>query len=99
MFDSWFALTFKMAELGFEAQNIVALRLMRLAAGGSSGQAEATRMVGEKISALGEAHIAGTTAVVKRRSVNVVAQKIIRIYEKRIRANRRRLSGHRGSRA
>jgi hypothetical protein len=93
MVESWFSLTCKFAGLGFEAQNVVVLRLMRLAAGGTSGQAEATRMISEKISALGEVRRTGTTAVIAGRPANVVAQKILRIYEKRIRANRRRLSG------
>jgi hypothetical protein len=93
MFDSWFALARKAAQLGFEAQNVVALRLMRLAAGGTLGQSETMRMVSEKILALGEAQITGTAAVVAGHSATAVAGKILRTYEKHIRANRRRLSG------
>jgi hypothetical protein len=52
MLHSWFALVCTVARLGFEAQNVVALQLMRLAAGGTSGQTEARRMIGEKFAAL-----------------------------------------------
>jgi hypothetical protein len=33
MFSSWITLTFNAARLGWEAQNVIALRLLRLAAG------------------------------------------------------------------
>jgi hypothetical protein len=93
MFASWFSLAAKAAQLGFEAQNVIALRLMRLAAGGTSSHAEAMRMISEKFAAIAEAQIIGTAAVASGRSSNVVAGKILRSYKKRVRANRRRLSG------
>jgi hypothetical protein len=65
MLDSWFALTCKMVQLGFAAQNTAVLRLMRLAAGGTSSQLEATRIVNEK-PALAEVRIIGTTAGVTK---------------------------------
>ena len=93
MFHSWFTLAFKAAQLGFEAQNVVALRLMRLAAGGTIGQIEAKRMVREKCSALAEAQRIATSGAVARRPPDVVAGKILRTYKKRVRANKRRLAG------
>ena len=45
MFNSWFALTFQAAQLGWEAQNVVALRFVRLAGGGAAGAKEAQLMV------------------------------------------------------
>jgi hypothetical protein len=45
VFHSWFALTFQAAQLGREAQSVMALRLMRLAGGGAAGVKEARLMV------------------------------------------------------
>jgi hypothetical protein len=92
LFSSWFALATKTAQLGFEAQNVIALRLMRLAAGGKSGQAEASRMISEKYSALAEVQMIAAMGVSAGRSSEVVAGKILRSYEKHVRANQRRLS-------
>ena len=41
--------------LALEAQSVIALRLMRIAAGGALARSETTRMVTEKVQALGEA--------------------------------------------
>jgi len=41
--------------LALEAQTVIALRLMRIAAGGALARSETTRMVTEKVQALGEA--------------------------------------------
>ena len=41
--------------LALEAQSVIALRLMRIAGGGALARSEATRMVTEKVQALGEA--------------------------------------------
>ena len=38
-------------QLGFEAQQVIALRMMRVVAGGARGQGEARRMVAEKSAA------------------------------------------------
>ena len=51
MLKPWLALTYKTIQLGLDAQNVVALRLTRLAAGGARGQNEVRRMVTEKIAA------------------------------------------------
>ncbi len=47
IWENWFALS--------EAQNVIALRLMRMAAGGAKGTSEARRMVTEKFAAALEA--------------------------------------------
>ena len=67
-----------------EAQVVMALRMMRLAGGGAIAQAEATRMVTEKGAALMEA--ASTLAM------GGSAQKVVRGYRTRVRANKRRLT-------
>ena len=89
---SWIEFTFKFMRLGLAAQNVAAHRLMRLAAGGTAGQAEASRMISEKFASLAEAQIIGTMGAITGRSADVVAGWIFRTYHKRVHANRRRLS-------
>ena len=75
-----------------EAQCVTALRFIRLAAGGAPAQSEARRMFTEKIQALGEAQSAAAVAMIKGRSSRNVAKKVLRVYKKRVRGNRRRLT-------
>jgi hypothetical protein len=92
MLNPWLALSFQAARLGWEAQNVMALRLMRFAGGGAAGQSEAHRMVSEKVAALTEAHAAAMTVAIKGGNVPAMAKKIMRVYNKRVRGNKRRLS-------
>ncbi len=92
MLNPWIALGFQTIQLGMEMQRVIALRLMRLAAGGSSGRTEASRMIAEKIAAAGEVQMAAASALVTGRPDNVVAGKVLRVLRKRVRANKRRLS-------
>jgi hypothetical protein len=55
MLKSWVKLTSDAALLGFEAQQVIGLRLLRIAAGGEAASFESERMVTEKIAAFGEA--------------------------------------------
>jgi hypothetical protein len=92
MWSAWFALSTQAARLGWEAQGVAALRLMRLAQGGARGQSEAQRMVAEKAAALAEAQTAAAAAAITGGSGNRVAKKVLRVYRKRVRRNRRRLT-------
>jgi len=67
-----------------EAQVVMTLRMMRLAGGGASAQTEVTRMVAEKGVALMEA---ATTV-----AMGGSAEKVVRGYRSRVRANKRRLT-------
>ena len=49
MLNPWFALTFKAIQLGIDAQNVMTLRMMRLASGGTGARNEMTRMVIERL--------------------------------------------------
>jgi len=62
MLRPWFALSFKAVQLGIDAQNVMALRMMRLASGGTPAQNEMTRMVIEKATAAAEAQLAAVGA-------------------------------------
>lgn len=92
MLNPWIALGFQTMQLGMETQGVIALRLMRLAAGGARGRTEASRMVAEKIAAAGEVQMAAASALVTGRPDNAVAGKVLRVLRKRVRANKRRLS-------
>ena len=72
MFNPWLTLTLRTFELGIEAQNVVALRLLRIASGGASGQAEVNRMVTEKIEAVAEAQAVAAAAVMNGQDHHVV---------------------------
>jgi hypothetical protein len=90
--NAWFALSSEAALLGLEAQCVIALRLIRLAAGGALAESEARRMITEKVEALGEAQAAAAIASINGRNSNKVAEKALGVYKRRIRANRRRLT-------
>jgi len=80
-------------QLSVEAQTVIALRMMRLAAGGVHAHDEAQRMVTEKIVAVAEAQTAAIAAMMNGHKDHVVAAKALGAFKKRIRANKRRLSG------
>ena len=90
--NEWCALSLRTAQLGWEAQSVIALRLMRLVGQGSRSQTEAHRMVTEKVAALAEAQAAAVTTIIKGGKSSRVAKKILGVYKKRVRANRRRLT-------
>ena len=70
--------------LSFEAQHVIGLRMMKLAMGGKNAQAEASRMVTEKIA---ESMAVAATLMSGGSGQAVVAQ-----VRKRVRSNSRRLS-------
>jgi hypothetical protein len=84
MFRTWLALTADGARLAMEAQQVIGLRALRIAAGGALAQAEFTRMVTEKAFASAEA---ATTV-----AMGGSTRKVVRRYRARVKANARRLS-------
>lgn len=92
MFYPWFFLTFKAVQLGFEAQSVIALRMMRLAAGGATGRTEARRMIADKIAAGAEVQAVAASSVALGHKHTVTAGKVLRVLKRRVRANKRRLS-------
>jgi hypothetical protein len=84
MLAAWMKLAFTSAQAWQEAQVVMSLRAMRLARGGALAQAEATRMVTEKSAALVEAAMTVATGG--------SAEKVVRGYRTRVRANKRRLT-------
>ena len=92
MFNPWFDVALKAIQLGVEAQSVIALRMVRLAAGGALAQSEAQRMVMEKIAAVAEAQTAVAAGILNGHEDHVVANKALGTFKKRVRANKRRLS-------
>jgi hypothetical protein len=81
---SVFEIWWNVGMLAAEAQQVMWLRCMRLAAGGATASAEAQRMVSEKVAFAAPAAagiLMGDSAV-----------KVAKRYRKKVRANRRRLS-------
>jgi hypothetical protein len=70
--------------LGVEAQQVMWLRAIKIAAGGKAGDREARRMVSEKVTAAGKAGLDLATG----KSVGGV----VKGYRRKVRANRRRLA-------
>ena len=91
IWKSWLVLFSQAAWLTWEAQTIVALRLMRLAQGGALAQTEAQRMVAEKGAAMTEAQGVAAAAIMGGGS-HRVARKVLGVYRKHVRGNRRRLT-------
>jgi hypothetical protein len=84
MLSSWLVMAMEGTRLAMEAQRVVALRLMKVAAGGAGARMEVARMMTEKAVAATEA--AATMAMGGSR------RKVVRGYRTRIRQNKRRLS-------
>lgn len=92
MLNPWLTFSLKAFQLGVEAQNVVALRMMRLATGGAGAEVEMSRMILEKAAAIAEAQFAAATAAAAGKADHVIASKALTVFRKRVRANRRRLS-------
>jgi hypothetical protein len=92
MWNPWFGLSVQGARLLWDAQTVIALRLMKLGLGGAKAQSEAQRMVSEKFAAFMEAQVSVATAAMMGNSGDRVAKKVLGVYRKRVRRNRRRLA-------
>jgi hypothetical protein len=89
---AWLGLSLQGANLAWDAQSVIALRLMRLGMGGAKAQAEARRMLSEKFAAAAEVQVGATAAAMLGQNSHRVAKKAFSAYRKRVRRNRRRLA-------
>jgi len=80
MFTAWMKFAFDAARLCQETQEVMGLRMMKLAFGGPAGQLEAQRMVAEKGFAFAEA--AGSIAA------GVPIEQVVNRYRGHVRANK-----------
>lgn len=86
IFRDWFGLTADMLRLGFEMQQVIGLRVLKVAAGGAAAEAELARMVAEKTAAFAEA----TSTLAS----GGTPQRVLRRLRTHVRANQRRLTKH-----
>ena len=88
--NPWMKLGWESWALGLEAGAVIGLRTMKIAAGGAAGEAEARRMVTEKVDAMTEL---GTMAMVGGLGCTPVdaLDKTLSHYRKKVTANRHRL--------
>lgn len=89
--NPWFALGWSAWSLGLEASSVIGLRTLKIAAGGPAGEAEAQRMVAEKIDAglaLQTMALTGGLGF----TPHTAAARTLTHYRRKVRANRRRLS-------
>jgi hypothetical protein len=77
--------------LGLEASAVIALRTLKIAAGGPAAEAETRSMVREKIEAGLELQVLALTGGLGA-TAHEAAAKSLAHYRRRVRANRRRLS-------
>jgi hypothetical protein len=83
-YSNWFSFAADVAILSMAAQQVIALRMLKLAAGGAVAHREAVRMATEKMKAGIEAGAITATGGSSR--------KVLRRYKTRVKANSRRLS-------
>jgi len=74
-----------------DVQYVMALRMMRLALGGSPAATEARQMVSEKVSAFEEAQVAIATALATGSGLSAATAWAYAPYRRGVRANRLRL--------
>lgn len=90
-YNPWLKLSLDTFWLGAEASQVIALRMAKLAAGGSEAAAETERMMSEKVTA---ALAAQTQLVLGAMSGSAHAgpARAVALYRRKVRANRRRLA-------
>ena len=89
--NAWMRLGMDSLWLGAEAQGVIALRMMKLAAGGPAAAAEAQLMVAEKMRAASEMQAQMVASVLTGRG-HLAPARTVAGYRRKVRANRRRLA-------
>ena len=89
VFNSWLTA----AHIGYDAQRVMMLRMMRLAGGGPLAAAEARRMVAEKMAAMADAQMAFGLAIANGSTMmHRATTEALVPFRRRVRANSQRLS-------
>jgi hypothetical protein len=89
--NPWIGVGLNAWSLGIEAATVIGLRTLKIAAGGSAGEAEARLMVNEKIDAAVALQILGLTGGLGL-TAHGAAAKTLSHYRRKVQANQRRLS-------
>ena len=88
--NPWIGIGFDAWRLGLEASTVIAQRSMRMAGGGAKGQAEAERMVSEKIEAALDLQRLALSGGLGLTPASASAR-VLTHYRRKVRANIRRL--------
>ncbi len=86
----WFGLAWQSAELAIEAQQVIALRVAKITAGGRQAEREAALMLTEKLSALAVTQHLMLNACLQGKPEKG-AKRVVGYYGRRVGANKRRL--------
>jgi hypothetical protein len=78
--------------LGFEAQRVIAMRMLRISAGGAAAEAESRRMISEKLVAGVAAQTAAFSALASGKGIGTATARALAPVNRTVRANHRRLS-------
>jgi hypothetical protein len=76
---------------GFEAQQVIATRLVRSARCDAAASMEARRMINEKLEAFIEGSAAAGRAIAAGKAPDITVSAFVMPYRRRVRANHRRL--------
>jgi hypothetical protein len=79
------------AQVTWDANFVIAMRLMRLASGGALAQREMRRMVVEKGLSFTEAQLAMAAKMMAGAKMDGIAKSGTNVYRRKVKANRRRL--------
>jgi hypothetical protein len=90
-FGSWFDSYNSLVRLNVEAQQVIGLRIMKMARGGRHAEIESQRMISEKLAALTEAQVGLLTDIATGQGM-VAPARAIAVFQREVSANRRRLS-------
>jgi len=89
--NPWVRLGWDAWMLGAESATVMTLRTMKIAAGGAAGEREARRMVDEKVEAAQALQTMALTGALGA-TAPVAADRTLKHYRRKVRANRRRLT-------
>ncbi|GLS17897.1 hypothetical protein GCM10007874_09130 [Labrys miyagiensis] len=90
-FGPWLDNYNSILKLNVEAQQVISLRVMKLAHGGRRSEIESQRMISEKLAALAEAQIGMLTDIATGQGL-LAPGRAIAVFQRQVSANRRRLS-------
>lgn len=90
LYAPWVQLSLASTNLWWESARVIGLRMLLLSQGGAKAQAEAARLVPEKLAALIDTQTEIAFDVMRGRS-DLAPQRAIAAYRRRVRSNYRRL--------
>ena len=89
--NTWLSVGVEAWSLGLEAASVIGLRTIAIASGGPAADAEARRMVSEKVDAAVALQTLAVTGGLGFTALGA-ASKTLTLYRRKVKANRRRLS-------